>query len=422
MEEIFKHRMDIKKNILKSFQIDLEKSEENDIEKARHGVYADNPENRRLKRVGQEYGSKKQEESNGNKSSKNEDNSSKNSKSIEEHAKNTSDEVLKKVLANENAPEDLKNEAKNELAKRQGSSNAESNKKEDNSIKTFSEGSKFFDAYYKITESDLDFEPYIKDINNYIDKHNLGLEGKNQENDFNKLPLSHKTALANLMKKAMGKFTEDSNETFSEGSKFFEAYYEMAESDLDFEPYVKDIENYIEKHNLGLEGKNQENDFDKLPPRHKTALGNLMKKAKNEFAKKKAKSNKKIPKIGEEHPNGKWVWGKLKSGREDWVSKERSYDKKTAVSSLKKMLEDESFASNFAKYEKWGDEEEINEEYKKEFENIKKHFNWKYGESFDWSEEEEAEMYKNEQKSKGFIVVDSGGGTDAYSFLLFKKK
>ena len=33
-----------------------------DIEKARHGIYADTPENRRLRRVGQEYGSKKSEE------------------------------------------------------------------------------------------------------------------------------------------------------------------------------------------------------------------------------------------------------------------------------------------------------------------------------------------------------------------------
>lgn len=33
-----------------------------DIEKARHGIYADTPENRRLRRVGQEYGSKKAEE------------------------------------------------------------------------------------------------------------------------------------------------------------------------------------------------------------------------------------------------------------------------------------------------------------------------------------------------------------------------
>lgn len=39
--------------------------------------------------------------------------------------------------------------------------------------KAIQEGSKFFDAYYKIVESDLDFEPYIKDIENYIENINI---------------------------------------------------------------------------------------------------------------------------------------------------------------------------------------------------------------------------------------------------------
>ena len=59
MDDILKHREDIKNNILKSFQVDLQKSEENDIEKARSGVYSDTAENRKLSRVGQKYGSKK---------------------------------------------------------------------------------------------------------------------------------------------------------------------------------------------------------------------------------------------------------------------------------------------------------------------------------------------------------------------------
>lgn len=45
-----------KLNILRGF------SEIEEIEKARHGTYKDNPENQRLKRVGQQYGSKKSED------------------------------------------------------------------------------------------------------------------------------------------------------------------------------------------------------------------------------------------------------------------------------------------------------------------------------------------------------------------------
>lgn len=46
IEEIFEHRKEVQNNILKSFVEDI------DIEKARSGIYADNPENRRLNRVG----------------------------------------------------------------------------------------------------------------------------------------------------------------------------------------------------------------------------------------------------------------------------------------------------------------------------------------------------------------------------------
>ena len=71
-EDIRKAQMEQRQRILKSFgETDLfsgvgdsnklmrsmEKAEENDLEKARSGIYADNAENRRLGRVGQRYGS-----------------------------------------------------------------------------------------------------------------------------------------------------------------------------------------------------------------------------------------------------------------------------------------------------------------------------------------------------------------------------
>lgn len=62
--DILKRRMAVANNIAKSFGYDncvdiLEKAEDNDIEKARSGIYADTAENRKLGRVGQRYGSKK---------------------------------------------------------------------------------------------------------------------------------------------------------------------------------------------------------------------------------------------------------------------------------------------------------------------------------------------------------------------------
>lgn len=58
MEDLFginSRRRTVEENIQKSF-ID------NDLEKARSGVYSDTPENRKLGRVGQQYGGKKQPE------------------------------------------------------------------------------------------------------------------------------------------------------------------------------------------------------------------------------------------------------------------------------------------------------------------------------------------------------------------------
>ena len=110
LDDVLKHQEDIKNNILKSFKMD-----EEEIEKSKHGIYADNSENRRLNRVGKEYGeAAKQQDSNQKQSTGKESDN----KGLKEHAKNTSDETLKKVIANKNAPEDLKQEAKKELENR----------------------------------------------------------------------------------------------------------------------------------------------------------------------------------------------------------------------------------------------------------------------------------------------------------------
>lgn len=50
MNNILEHREQVRQNIMKSFSAD------NDIEKARTGIYVDNSENRKLSRVGKKYG------------------------------------------------------------------------------------------------------------------------------------------------------------------------------------------------------------------------------------------------------------------------------------------------------------------------------------------------------------------------------
>lgn len=83
-----------------------------DIEKGRTGVYEDNAENRRLNRVGQSYGHKKQEEVRSGKKVGVQETS------MAKHAEGASDEALKRALADEKAPEYVKDAAKKELANR----------------------------------------------------------------------------------------------------------------------------------------------------------------------------------------------------------------------------------------------------------------------------------------------------------------
>lgn len=86
----------------------------NDIEKAAHGIYADNAKNRRLNRVGQEYGHAAKQKEPTNKQPKKQEEGG----SIQSHAAKASDEALKRAAADENAKPEVREAAKKELANR----------------------------------------------------------------------------------------------------------------------------------------------------------------------------------------------------------------------------------------------------------------------------------------------------------------
>lgn len=100
----------------------------NDIEKAGHGIYEDNAENRRLNRVGQEYGHAAEQKEPTNKQPKNQEEAG---GGLQAHAAKASDEALKRAAADEKADKSVREAAKAELAKRNGG------KKDDGSGKTF---------------------------------------------------------------------------------------------------------------------------------------------------------------------------------------------------------------------------------------------------------------------------------------------
>lgn len=79
-------------------------------------------------------------------------------------------------------------------------------------IKTLMDGNSFFEKFYEISESDLDWENYISDISNYISDNDLGLDDKNQERDFDNLPKEQKAKLSKMMNDAYEKFKTDRDE------------------------------------------------------------------------------------------------------------------------------------------------------------------------------------------------------------------
>jgi hypothetical protein len=112
---------DKRQNILKGFvnAEEVLKSEENNIEKAGHGTYGDNAQNRKLNRVGQEYGHAGKKEEGGQKKTKTEEqNDGEHKMTIEDHAKNTDSETLKKVVSNPKSDPALVAAAKRELTAR----------------------------------------------------------------------------------------------------------------------------------------------------------------------------------------------------------------------------------------------------------------------------------------------------------------
>lgn len=109
---------------------ELQKGEQDELEKARHGFYSDTPYNRKLNRVGQEYGKAKQEKQpSGQRTKKTEEASGTGGKTVADHAADTDSKVLQKVVDDPNAKPELKEAAQAELKKR-GEGGKEESKKQ----------------------------------------------------------------------------------------------------------------------------------------------------------------------------------------------------------------------------------------------------------------------------------------------------
>lgn len=100
-------------------QVEWDKTEDGTLMKARSGVYKDTPTNRRLKRVGQKYGSKKGEEPSASKESGEEKKIT--TSSTSEQAAAASDKQLQAAAKDESASKEVRDAAQKELESRQSS-------------------------------------------------------------------------------------------------------------------------------------------------------------------------------------------------------------------------------------------------------------------------------------------------------------
>lgn len=131
MKEIINYGEARRQQILKGFTNIEECIEEAPIEKARHGVYADNAQNRRLQRVGQEYGHAAQEKP---EAGREEGGVPEGNVSLQNHARQASEEALVKVANDPSADAEMRKVATAELERR-GVNVRAKNKKGDQSLR-----------------------------------------------------------------------------------------------------------------------------------------------------------------------------------------------------------------------------------------------------------------------------------------------
>lgn len=130
-EELNKRRQAVADNIAKSFENDIEKAlgagydpeggDGDNVEKARHGVYGDTAQNRKLNRVGQEYGSKKKEEAPSDKKQSSEKTEDSGSNKLSQSAAKASDKALERASKDPKASAEVKASAKKEMENRKTS-------------------------------------------------------------------------------------------------------------------------------------------------------------------------------------------------------------------------------------------------------------------------------------------------------------
>ena len=397
----------VQDRIEKSFGDGLNVSEE--IEKASHGVYEDNAENRRKNRVGQEYGhAAQQKEPTGKTAGV--------AKTVDEHAAEASDKALERAAADKNAKPEVRYAAQKELENRGGQEKTTEDKTEtkvEEQPKT-----------YENTDSDFTEEDAkrFEELNSYIDDPKEKYSDKwydalKEYRDLRERSFNHelkKDVLLNLddFKDVKGIGTIHVSKTNdSRGNQIQTPYISITiDKKKDLKNFIKDVNS-----KLGIELSDDNFEFN---PRDRYS-GSYYEIAVNPKTKEFNTDGEIRKQIQDDHANKQ---------REEAETK-RLAQKKQTMNSLKgsnsltkesvnKLLEDDETKGHAFSYFNYGDDEDCTPEEIEQFEKLKK-MGAKTSDYFDWKESDEAETYEKKMQAKGYRLFDISTG-DGYLWLMIK--
>lgn len=397
-----------------------------EIEKARHGVYADNAENRAKQRVGQEYGQAAQPQEPGEK--RQPKGSEEGGGNIKSHASNASDEALKRAAADKNAQPEVREAAKNELANRNSGVDKKSElaKKEEKKATDSAQpkdSEKKKDDAADFTEADADRFKELNDVFNNPEKRKE-LDELRDSDKYNKT-LDEYRALKqksyNHQLKASGALTTDDfknvngidsiwvGEANDSHGKMITPYIRITlDKKSDVKKFMKDVK---KKFNIELTEDNFEhfarNRYSDSyyevcinPDTNEFADNSKTLTAISQGAEKKQAEIDKAKKIVEKE--------KAMSAMKESVTKD----------SVKKLFDDDEVRSHALSYFNYGDDDECSEEEKEQFQKLKK-LGAKVSEYFDWREDDAADTYERKMQAKGYRLFDIST-SDGYMWLLIK--
>ena len=222
---------------------------EDSFEKARTGRYADNATNRRLKRVGQEYGTKAGEDTKETKEGKKEpenEQKKEGEQSVEEHAKKSSETALQEAA--KGGDEELRMAAKKELDRREKEENVSDRPEEKVNGETEKKTGEEVPSSDKESKLETD-EDYEKEIGRLEQEILNARKELSQEEDLDKI-IERSDAVQEIIDKRRQLIKDQKNLRKVPFKEYMEGFKDFSQDKEKAREYYKESSNKINKDNI----------------------------------------------------------------------------------------------------------------------------------------------------------------------------